>query len=47
MPFYTRPNFEDRQIVQYSGTSITLSGTTTVSNSGVIKAEDEIGRAHV
>lgn len=30
--FFTRPNFEDRQMVQYSGDSITLSGVTMHSN---------------
>lgn len=34
MPFYTRPNFEDRQIVQYTGNTITLSGQTNISNLG-------------
>jgi len=37
MSFFTRPNFEDRQIVQYSGTSITLSGTTIVDSSGSLR----------
>jgi hypothetical protein len=36
MPFYTRPNFEDRQIVQYSATSITLSGNTNINQTGQI-----------
>lgn len=34
MPFFTRPNFEDRQHVQYSGTSITLSGFTNINQTG-------------
>jgi len=33
-PFFTRPNFEDRQIVQYTGTSITLSGDTNINYTG-------------
>lgn len=33
-PFFTRPNFEDRQVVQYSGTSITLSGNTNINPTG-------------
>jgi len=37
MPFLTRPNFEDRQQVQYSGTSISLSGITNIDLSGKIK----------
>ena len=37
MPFYTRPNFEDRQIVQYSGTSITLSGDTNINSTGNLR----------
>jgi len=35
--FLTRPNFEDRQIVQRVGDSINLSGTTTISNPGYLK----------
>jgi hypothetical protein len=34
MPFFTRPNFEDRQQVQYEGTSITLSGNTNINQTG-------------
>jgi hypothetical protein len=34
MPFATRPNFEDRQQVQYQGTSITLSGNTNIYPTG-------------
>ena len=34
MPFFTRPNFEDRQVVQYSGSSITLSGNTNIYPTG-------------
>jgi hypothetical protein len=34
MPFFTRPNFEDRQVVQYSGSSITLSGDTNIHQIG-------------
>lgn len=33
-PFFTRPNWEDRQIVQYTGTSITLSGDTNINYTG-------------
>ena len=36
-PFYTRPPFEDRQLVQYSGTSITLSGDTNVYPTGNLR----------
>jgi hypothetical protein len=31
MPFLTRPHFEDRQIVQYSNESISLSGTSYIA----------------
>jgi hypothetical protein len=31
MPFLTRPHFEDRQIVQYGGESIKLSGLTKIA----------------
>jgi len=31
MPFLTRPHFEDRQIVQYSDESISLSGTSYIA----------------
>lgn len=34
MPFFTRPNFEDRQVVQYSASSITLSGDTNINPTG-------------
>jgi hypothetical protein len=37
MPFFTRPNFEDRQVVQYSGDTITLSGATNISNIGYLQ----------
>lgn len=33
-PFFTRPNFHDRQIVQYSGQTITLSGDTNINQTG-------------
>lgn len=33
-PFFTRPNWEDRQVVQYTGTSITLSGDTNINPTG-------------
>jgi len=33
--FHTRPHFEDRQHVQYSGDSITLSGFTKASHQGM------------
>jgi len=33
-PFFTRPNWEDRQVVQYTGTSITLSGDTNINYTG-------------
>jgi len=32
--FFTRPNFEDRQIVQYSADTITLSGDTNINSTG-------------
>ena len=32
--FFTRPNFEDRQIVQYSDDKITLSGDTNINSTG-------------
>ena len=34
MPFFTRPNFEDRQIVQRNGDTISLSGETNIDTSG-------------
>jgi len=37
MSFYTRPNFEDRQQVQYSGDTITLSGKTHINTTGYLK----------
>jgi hypothetical protein len=40
--FITRPNFEDRQVVQYSGTSITLSGETNINNTGYLSIEPTI-----
>ena len=40
MAFYTRPNFEDRQVVQYSGTSITLSGETNIGFGGSINIQN-------
>jgi len=36
MPFLTRPHFEDRQIVQWSGETISLSGQTYIDNQGYI-----------
>ena len=42
MSFFTRPNFEDRQHVQYSGTSITLSGFTNINNVGYLKINPQI-----
>lgn len=33
-PYFTRPPFEDRQIVQYSGRTITLSGDTNINPTG-------------
>lgn len=38
--FLTRPNFEDRQIVQRVGDSINLSGTTTIANPGYLKINE-------
>lgn len=37
MNFRTRPHFEDRQLVQYFGDSITLSGNTLYANTGGIR----------
>jgi hypothetical protein len=37
--FFTRPNFEDRQLVQYSGTSITLSGETNIYPTGLLRIQ--------
>ena len=37
MPFLSRPNFENRQVVQYSGDTITLSGDTYINNTGIIQ----------
>jgi len=37
MPFLTRPHFEDRQIVQWSGETISLSGQTYIDNNGFIR----------
>lgn len=42
MPFYTRPNIEDRQMVQYSGDTITLSGDTYISNIGTLQINGTI-----
>jgi len=36
-PFFTRPNFHDRQIVQYSGQTITLSGDTNINQTGNLR----------
>ena len=36
MPFFTRPRFEDREIVQWSGETISLSGQTFINNNGYI-----------
>lgn len=41
MSFFTRPNFEDRQHVQYSGTSITLSGFTNINNTGYLMVKSQ------
>jgi len=37
MPFFTRPNFEDRQQVQYSGNTISLSGKTHINSTGYLQ----------
>jgi hypothetical protein len=37
--FFTRPKFEDRQLVQYSGTSITLSGETNIYPTGLLRIQ--------
>lgn len=42
MNFKTRPHFEDRQLVQYFGESIKLSGDTLYANTGVVKIEPTI-----
>lgn len=36
MGFITRPHFEDRQIIQYSGETITLSGGTNYGSTGQV-----------
>jgi hypothetical protein len=38
-PFFTRPNFEDRQMVQYSGRTITLSGDTNINQTGNLRIQ--------
>ena len=38
--FFTRPNFDNRQIVQRVGDSINLSGTTTIANPGYLKINE-------
>lgn len=35
--FFTRPKFEDRQIVQYTNDTISLSGTTAIANPGYLQ----------
>ena len=35
--FFTRPNIEDRQLVQYTTDTINLSGTTAIANPGYLK----------
>lgn len=42
MSLFTRPIFEDRQIVQYSGTSINLSGETYINNIGLLQINSPI-----
>lgn len=42
MNFKTRPHFEDRQIVQYVGDSVKLSGDTLYANTGGITIEPTI-----
>ena len=37
MTFFTRPKFQDRQIVQHSGSSITLSGETNINQTGYLR----------
>jgi hypothetical protein len=37
MTFFTRPKFQDRQIVQHSGSSITLSGDTNIDQIGYFR----------
>ena len=42
MNFKTRPHFEDRQIVQYIGESVKLSGDTLYANTGGVTIEPTI-----
>ncbi len=42
MPFRIRPHFEDRQIVQYSGETITLSGFTKAGHTGMLVIEPTV-----
>jgi len=42
MNFKTRPHFEDRQVVQYIGESVKLSGDTLYANTGGITIEPTI-----
>lgn len=37
MTFFTRPKFQDRQIVQHSGSTITLSGETNINQTGYLR----------
>jgi len=37
MTFFTRPKFQDRQIVQNSGSTITLSGETNINQTGYFR----------
>ena len=37
MTFFTRPKFQDRQIVQHSGSTITLSGETNINQTGYFR----------
>lgn len=46
-PFFTRPNFWDRDVVQYSGTSITLSGETNISQSGYFRIQKDATPSYV
>ena len=42
MNFRTRPHFEDRQVVQYVGESVNLSGSTFYANTGGVTIEPTI-----
>lgn len=42
MSFFTRPSLEDRQFKQLSGTTLTLSGDTTIANTGSLSVNGNL-----